>query len=106
MGADAARAVGGAGAPAPAAEAASYEAHKREKRELERKQRRLVELEREVAAAEQKLAGMRERLKEPPGEDWLALAKLAEAEQTLQRRLDGMLEEWATLGEELGGAAR
>ena len=93
-----------AGAAAPAASVGSYEDQKRGRREGERQKRRFEQLERDIASAECALSSMRERLKAPPGEDWQGLAKLALEEQTLQRKLDGMLEEWAALGEALASA--
>jgi len=82
---------------------ASYAEQKRASRMLERKRRRLDQLEQEIAKHEAALAQMREQLKAPPGEDWLVLAKLAEREQALQKQVDHKMAEWLRLSEELSG---
>ncbi len=49
---------------------------------------------------------MRATLREPPGEHWAELAKLAEREQELQKRIEAKVVEWAELCEELGAPPR
>jgi ATP-binding cassette, subfamily F, member 3 len=80
----------------------AYAELKRASRELERKRRRVGELERLITSGEEELEQMRAQLREPPGEHWAELAKLAQREQELQRRVEGHVAEWVRLGEELG----
>ena len=94
--------TGPSSAAAPAGQNA-YAEQKRASREVERKRRRVGELEVELAAAEADLERMRAVLREPPGENWVELAKLAEREQNLQKLIDGKMAEWVELNEELGG---
>ncbi len=78
-----------------------FERSREERRTRERKERRLKELEDEIAASERELGQLRDALKEAPGDDWEELAKRAEAEQALQRRVEAMMTEWSDLSEEL-----
>ena len=70
-------------------------------RELERRRRRLAELERAIAAAEGEITAMRGALAEDPRGDWAALAARVEQERTASRTLEGMVEEWTRLSEQL-----
>ncbi|MBI4705570.1 MAG: ABC-F family ATP-binding cassette domain-containing protein [Deltaproteobacteria bacterium] len=90
---------GSPGGPAPPG--AFYAERKRATRELERKRRRVAELEQQIAAAETAVAAVRAELGERAGEQWHELALLAERERSLQQELDAKLREWAALGEEL-----
>ncbi len=78
---------------------ATFEAQKARAREEEKKKRRIAELESSIAVAETELGLMREKLKQDPGGDWSRLAELAEREQELSRKVDGMMAEWAKLSE-------
>jgi ATP-binding cassette subfamily F protein 3 len=70
-------------------------------RELERKRRRVSELEKSIAAAEAELTSMRADLAEDPRGDWAALAGRVEHERTASRKLDEMVEEWTRLSEQI-----
>jgi len=85
----------------------AFEAEKAAARALERKKKRVKELEEEIAAGEIELGKMREVLKQDPGGDWAKLAKMVEQEQALARRVDAAMTEWMALSEELsdGSAA-
>jgi len=85
----------------PVAKRRAFEADKAAARALERKRRRLKELETEVAAGEAELTRRREELKQDPGGDWEKLARLAKEEQALSRRVDAAMSEWMALSEEL-----
>ncbi len=78
-----------------------FEDQKQAARLLEKKRRRVKELEASIAADEKELDALRARLKEAPGDDWEKLANMAREEQTLTKRVDTMLLEWARLSEEL-----
>jgi len=71
-------------------------------RELERKQRRLAQLEEDIATREGELGALRAELAQAPGDRWEALHELAERERSLDATLDRLLGEWAALSEELG----
>jgi ATP-binding cassette subfamily F protein 3 len=70
-------------------------------RELERKRRRVGELEKAIAAAEAELTSMRADLAEDPRGDWAALAGRVEHERAASRKLDEMVEEWTRLSEQI-----
>jgi ATP-binding cassette subfamily F protein 3 len=77
-----------------------YEAQRQAARDLEKKKRRVQELEISIAAGEKDLDVLRAKLKLGPADDWEKLAKMAQEEQVLTRKVDGMLMEWAKLSEE------
>jgi ATP-binding cassette subfamily F protein 3 len=79
---------------------AAFEAQKNATREKERKKRRIVELEQTIASGEKELARLREELREDPKGNWERLAQLAKAEQSLVKRVDAMMSEWAQLSED------
>ncbi|MDI1477722.1 ABC-F family ATP-binding cassette domain-containing protein [Polyangium sp. y55x31] len=79
----------------------AFEAEKAASRALERKRKRVKELEEEIAKGEAELGRMREVLKQDPGGDWEKLAKMVSEEQALAKRVDTAMTEWMTLGEEL-----
>jgi ATP-binding cassette subfamily F protein 3 len=78
-----------------------YEEQRSRARALEKKKRRVEELEKSIASGEKELDVMRASLREAPGDDWEKLAKLAREEQALTKRVDSMLVEWAKLSEEI-----
>jgi ATP-binding cassette, subfamily F, member 3 len=84
----------------PAAE--KFEEQRQAARAVERRRKRILELEGSIATGEKELDVLRSKLKEDGGDDWEQLAKMAHEEQTLSRKLDAMLVEWARLSEELG----
>jgi ATP-binding cassette subfamily F protein 3 len=76
-----------------------YEAQRQAARDIEKKKRRIKELEASIAAGEKDLDVLRAKLKQG-SDDWERLAKMAQEEQVLTRKVDGMLMEWAKLSEE------
>jgi ATP-binding cassette subfamily F protein 3 len=78
-----------------------YEEQRQAARALEKKKRRIQELELSIAAGERELDALRGRLREAPGGDWEKLAKMAHEEQVLTKKVDSMLVEWARLSEEV-----
>jgi ATP-binding cassette subfamily F protein 3 len=78
-----------------------YEEERRAARAAEKRKKRIQELEASLAADEKDLDVLRARLKSAPGEDWEKLAKMAQEEQALTRKVDSMLMEWARLSEEV-----
>jgi ATP-binding cassette subfamily F protein 3 len=85
----------------PKAEPPAHRNQKAEARELERKKKRVVELERAVAAAESDLGRLRDALKNPEA-DWERLHELAQKEQNTAKILEALTAEWLKLSEELG----
>ncbi len=80
----------------------SFEADKAAARAMERKRRRVSELEAEIASGEAELARRREELSGDPGGDWAKVARLASEERALAERVDMAMAEWMKLSEELG----
>jgi ATP-binding cassette subfamily F protein 3 len=78
-----------------------YEAQRQAARSLEKKKRRVQELELSIGVGERELDALRGRLREAPGEDWEKLATMAREEQVLAKKVDAMLIEWARLSEEV-----
>jgi ATP-binding cassette subfamily F protein 3 len=78
-----------------------YEDQRNAARTLEKKQRRIKELETSIATGEKDLDALRAKLRVSPGDDWEKLAKMAQEEQSLAKRVDSMLIEWARLSEEV-----
>jgi len=78
-----------------------YEEQKQAARALERKKKRIQELEGSIASGEKELDQLRGKLRSAPGDDWEKLAKMAQEEQALTKRVDSMLVEWARLSEEV-----
>ena len=70
-------------------------------RDLEKKKRRIQELEASIATGEKDLDALRAKLKASPSDDWEKLAKMAQEEQALTKKVDSMLVEWARLSEEV-----
>jgi ATP-binding cassette subfamily F protein 3 len=78
-----------------------YEAQRQAARAVEKKKRRIQELESAIAAGERDLDTLRGKLKAAPGDDWEKLATMATEEQVLTKKVDAMLIEWARLSEEV-----
>jgi ATP-binding cassette subfamily F protein 3 len=78
-----------------------YEEKRQAARAVEKKKRRIQELETAIAAGEKDLDQLRGKLRQGPGEDWEKLAKMAQEEQALTKKVDSMLVEWARLSEEV-----
>ncbi|HEY6463602.1 MAG TPA: ATP-binding cassette domain-containing protein, partial [Polyangiaceae bacterium] len=70
-------------------------------RTLEKKKRRVQELEASIASGEKALDELRVALKASASDDWEKLAKMAQEEQALTKKVDSMLVEWARLSEEV-----
>src|SRR5580658_8046050 len=77
-----------------------FEAQRQAARDAEKKKRRVQELEASIAAGEKDLDVLRAKLKQASGDDWEKLAKMAQEEQVLTRKVDTMLMEWAKLSED------
>jgi ATP-binding cassette subfamily F protein 3 len=80
---------------------AKFEEQRLAARAAEKKKRRIQELETAIATGEKDRDVLRGKLKTAPGDDWEKLAKMAQEEQALTRKLDTMLVEWARLCEEV-----
>jgi ATP-binding cassette subfamily F protein 3 len=91
--------AGRAGAEEPAGKKA-FEEQRNQARAGERKKKRIVELESMISDGENKLAVMRGLLCEDPGGDWAKLAKMAQEEQSLAKKVETLMAEWTKLSEE------
>jgi ATP-binding cassette subfamily F protein 3 len=80
----------------------AFRAKKAAARDLERKQKRVRELEAGIGDGEAEALRLRAALKEVPSTEWEKLHELARKEQELTRRLERMTSEWLKLSEELG----
>ncbi len=89
----------------PEARRRAFEAEKQAGRALERKKKRVKELEAEIASGEAELLRRRDELKQDPGGNWAKLADLARQEQALAKRVEAAMTEWMALCEELGGGS-
>ncbi len=78
-----------------------FEEQRQAARAVEKKKRRIQELETAIATGEKDLDALRGKLRSGPGDDWEKLAKMAQEEQALTRKVDTMLVEWARLSEEV-----
>ena len=90
-----------AGLPDGAAAAERHAARRAAQRELERKRRRVSELETAIAASEAELEVLRTKLKDGAGEDWEKLHDWARQEQAESKKLERLMADWLTLSEEL-----
>jgi ATP-binding cassette subfamily F protein 3 len=89
-------------APSPEEDAKKrYESQRQATRAVEKKRRRIQELEAAIAAGEKDVDVLRAKLKAAPGDDWEKLTKMAQEEQSLTKKVDAMLLEWARLSEEV-----
>jgi ATP-binding cassette, subfamily F, member 3 len=92
-------------APAAAADQAAaaerHAARRAAQRELEKKRRRVTELETAIAAAEAELEILRSQLRDGAGEDWEKLHDWARQEQAESKKLERLMAEWLALSEEL-----
>jgi ATP-binding cassette subfamily F protein 3 len=78
----------------------TFEEQRLRARAQERKKKRIVELESMISDGENKLEVMRGLLREDPGGDWGKLAKMAAEEQSLAKKVETLMAEWAKLSEE------
>jgi len=88
-----------------AARRAAFEVEKAGARALERKRKRISELEDLIGVAETRVLALREELKQDPAGNWEKIANLAREEQALSRRIESMMSEWSTLSEQLADGA-
>jgi ATP-binding cassette subfamily F protein 3 len=70
-------------------------------RDRQKKERRLADLEKEIATAEAKLAEARAALSGDHAGDWQRLNSLVEEERKLANRVKSLMGEWEKLGSEL-----
>ncbi|MEB2311749.1 MAG: ABC-F family ATP-binding cassette domain-containing protein [Sorangiineae bacterium] len=82
-----------------------HKARRAAAREVEKKKKRVAELETLIAESEDLVRVMRERLTSAPGGDWERLHNWAKEEQSLSQKLDRMMSEWTTLSDELARAS-
>jgi ATP-binding cassette subfamily F protein 3 len=90
--------------PPPAA-AEAREARKASSRDRERKQRRVQELEKQIAELEGTLESFRQELKASDGANWERLHDLAVKDREYSELLERAMKEWVTLSEELSKLA-
>ncbi len=91
-------------APAPAP-GDSRESRKAASRDRERKQRRVQELEKQIAELEATLDAFRQELKASDGANWERLHDLAVKDREYSELLERAMKEWVTLSEELSKLA-
>ncbi|MBI5515528.1 MAG: ABC-F family ATP-binding cassette domain-containing protein [Deltaproteobacteria bacterium] len=84
----------------PARGRESHEDRKRRAREEEKRQRRVAELEGLIGKGEARLKALRLELQQAPGDQWELLARLADEEQLLGKKVDGWTDEWMRLQEQ------
>ncbi len=78
-----------------------YAQDKSVQRDLEKKRRRVAELEELIESGEQQIAALKEQLRLAPGNDWEKLAKMAAEERALAERVDTMMKQWSRLSEQV-----
>ncbi len=85
--------------PAPQASAGrdQYEAEKNQRRDEDKRKRRREQLEKEIASLEKKQSELKSQLLAAPGENWEELARLADEEQKIARRVDSLMTEWESI---------
>jgi multidrug resistance efflux pump len=91
---------GGGGRPPPPL--TTREAKKRADRDLDKKKRRVAELEGQIAKGEADIAVLTEQLRADHGGDWQKLHELVEKKEQLENRLQRWMGEWERLSTELG----
>jgi ATP-binding cassette subfamily F protein 3 len=80
----------------------AFEEQRNRARNQERKKKRVVELETMIADGEKQLDAMRATLQEDPGGNWAKVAEMAAREQSLAKKVESLMAEWAKLSEEVG----
>ncbi len=88
-------------APAPAPKENDFAQQRARARELDKKKRRVAELEAKIAEAEQAIGGLTAELQGEHGGDWQRLHGLVAEKETLEERLRSWLAEWERLSSEL-----
>jgi ATP-binding cassette subfamily F protein 3 len=88
--------------PSPTPSAASdRERKRRADRDLEKKKRRVAELEEQIAKGEAELAALAEQLVGDHGGDWQKLHELVDKKEQLESRVQRWMGEWERLSTEL-----
>ncbi len=77
------------------------DARKAQQRELDKKQKRLGELETKIAGAESEIAALNEKLAADHGGDRTKLHTMVAEKEKIEARLKSWMSEWERLGEEL-----
>jgi ATP-binding cassette subfamily F protein 3 len=88
-------------APSPAPSKQDHQARRAASRDLERKQRRVSELEKQIGELEATLVTFREELKASDGTNWERLHELALQDREYSELLERAMKEWVTLSDEL-----
>jgi ATP-binding cassette subfamily F protein 3 len=88
-------------APAPNRGAASREESRQRRRDRQRVQKRLAEVEVDIQKFEARSRELQEQLARDPGGDWARLHALANEEQELRARLERRYAEWERISEAL-----
>jgi ATP-binding cassette subfamily F protein 3 len=78
----------------------TFEQQRNRARAQERKKKRIAELETMIADGEKQLDVLRVTLQEDPGGNWAKVAELAAREQSLSKKVESLMVEWAKLSEE------
>jgi ATP-binding cassette subfamily F protein 3 len=89
--------------PAPAG-ADAYRARREQARDLERKTKQVAQLERRVAELEADVAHYKKLLVEATGSDWEKLHEWAKKERELSQELEKVMHAWVSLSEEVAKA--
>ncbi|HKY38767.1 MAG TPA: ATP-binding cassette domain-containing protein [Polyangiaceae bacterium] len=92
-------------APEPKAGPQEHQARRAASRELQRKRRRVQELEKQIAELEATLQSFKEELKASDGSNWERLHDLALKDREYSELLDRAMKEWVSLSEELSSLA-
>jgi ATP-binding cassette subfamily F protein 3 len=83
---------------------AKLEAHRARRaasRDVEKKRKRAVAVEKEIAEGEARLETLRAELRQDPTEGWEKIHELSKDERALSKKVDELLSEWERLSEEL-----
>jgi ATP-binding cassette subfamily F protein 3 len=78
----------------------AFEEQRNRARAQEKKKKRIAELETMIADGEKQLDVMRAMLQEDPGGNWAKVAEMASREQSLAKKVENLMAEWAKLSEE------
>jgi ATP-binding cassette subfamily F protein 3 len=92
--------------PATPAGVNAHKARRDQARDVERKRRQVVELERRSAELESDVEHYKKLLREASGSNWEELHEWARKERELSGELEKVLAAWMSLSEELGVASR
>lgn len=83
--------------PVSASVEENYRQHKERLRKREQTERRIVALEREIAAQEAALAELRLKMTQPPAVGWETLHAWSQEEEQLAKQVSFLVEEWEQL---------